>query len=72
MYRVSDTDFQRGMTSWSVELVSEKETEVLEEVLLRIYTGVCWKKKKQDERFAVYYGEIIQTLSSVMDGHLLQ
>lgn len=111
IYRVDETDFQRGKTSWDAEQVSEKEVAVLEEIpvadmyqrlleeeknkmvkMHRYEHSPEYRKKiashitvrmilfqidlnrcmEQDARFAAYYKEIVQALSGVMDGHLLQ
>lgn len=111
VYEVEEEGFLRGMTSWSPELVCEREVAVVREIFVRdLYERlleeeregnlrICryefqqeYRKKiaahvvdrifrfeidlsriaESDIRFATYYKGIVDALSAVTDGHLLQ
>lgn len=53
VYEVEDKDFQRGLTSWEPELVSEKEVEVIREiVIVDLYEQLL--KEEQNENLKIY------------------
>ncbi|MCM1056238.1 MAG: hypothetical protein NC517_01320 [Firmicutes bacterium] len=55
VYQVEETGFQRGMTSWSVELVSEEEVRVLEEnVVEDMYRQLLEEEKRGSLRVHRY------------------
>lgn len=68
VYVVDDEGFQRGLTSWSEELVCDKEVQVQNGIIV-VDLHDCLN---QDIRFSTHYKEIVNGLLTIMDGHLLQ
>lgn len=111
VYEINGEGFQRGVTSWSAELVNESEVKVENEIyienlyqrlteeearnnlkIFRYEISNSYRKQitehivdriirfdidldhimEQDHRFSDYYKDIVNALTNIMDGHLLQ
>lgn len=70
VYEVGEEGFQRGMTSWSPELVCEKEVAVLGEIYIQdLYERLLEEERK--ENLTVYRYEFQDEYRKKIAGHVI-
>lgn len=70
VYVVDDNGFQRGATSWAPELVSEKEVEAKEEIVINdLYQRLL--KEEQNGTLKIFRYEFNDTYRKMISSHII-
>lgn len=70
VYMVDDSGFQRGMTSWSAELVCDKEVEVIRELVIDdLYKRLL--EEEQDGRLHIFRYEFCDEYRKKIAKHIV-
>ena len=70
IYEVSEEGFQRGMTSWTPELVCENEVKVINEIIVKdLYQALL--EEEQKGSFRLYRYEFSEAYRKIISAHVV-